>query len=356
MKSALLTLATCVIIFNPILVYSHHSRTNFLYDVNINLEGKVIDYKWRNPHVYIEIQTTDENEIWLIEGGTPSALRRQGWEKDAIKVGDNIMVVGNPDRNREKRLIYMDRINLENGKILRLKSGLRQLQTTGKPLRSETSSIVSNPAVASSLDFSGTWERGPDTFLTVRIFEPPSGWPLTQLGEEQLARYNEHNNPAYDCIERGLPFFSVHPYSLLWVRYEDRIEITLQNSNSKRTLYLNQHEHPDKIEPSLAGHSIARFEEDGSLLVDTIGFPATVRWGLAPGVDSSDQKRVKERYTLNKDGLGMSISLTFEDPVYLTEPVTVHGTYKKIVDFQFEPYECDLEAAKRNLSPPLKTP
>jgi len=250
----------------------------------------------------------------------------------------------------------MDKIYLENGKTLGLKSGLRKLSLTGKLPRGQIITNTIDPNVAPSLDYSGTWTRGPNTFITHLIFEPPVGWPLTKLGEDQLTRYNEHNNPAYICIERGLPFFTVHPYSILWKRFEDRIEISLQNSNSTRTLYLNQLEHPDNIEPSLGGHSIAHFDEDGSLVVDSIGFPDNIRWGLAPGVDSSSQKRVTERYTLSKDGLKITLSLTFEDPMYLTEPVTVTGSYKKIADDPFEPYECDLEAAKRNLTPPLNKP
>ena len=139
------------------------------------------------------------------------------------------------------------------------------------------------------------------------------------------------------------------PYWLAWTRYEDRIEIELQNVTLTRTLHFNQDSHPDDLKPDLMGHSIARIKDDGSLVVDTAGFAAT-RWGLAPGVDSSEQKRVRERYTLDEDGLGMAISLTFMDPVYLTEPVTVQGTYRKVVDTPFEPYECDLEAARRSLS------
>ncbi len=84
--------------------------------------------------------------------------------------------------------------------------------------------------------------------------------------------------------------------------------------------------------------------------MDTVGFSAT-RWRLAAGIDSSEQKRVSERYTLREDGLGMDISMTFNDPVFLTEPVTVNGTYRKVVDVPFEPYECDLEVARRSLSP-----
>ena len=72
--------------------------------------------------------------------------------------------------------------------------------------------------------------------------------------------------------------------------------------------------------------------------------------GLVPGVDSSEQKRIIERYALNNGGMGMGITMTLEDPVYLTEPVTINGTYRKVPDFDLEPFECDLEAARKDLS------
>ena len=356
--SILLTACLFAITATPVL--SHHGRSNFRYDVSTTLEGEVVDFQWRNPHVYIDLKATNENNetaVWLIEAGTPSALKRQGWSKDAFGVGDKIVAVGNPNRNPEKKHLYLQRIVLENGQTLNLASTKRLLEIArGNVVSTDHATDVGEinkptiePAITPSQDFSGTWARGPNNYLTTAYFEPPTDWPLTEQGEAQLARFDEHDNPAYDCLDRGLPFFSVMPYWLAWTRYEDRIEIELQNVTLTRTLHFNQDSHPDDLKPDLMGHSIARIKDDGSLVVDTAGFAAT-RWGLAPGIDSSEQKRVRERYTLDEDGLGMAISLTFMDPVYLTEPVTVQGTYRKVVDTPFEPYECDLEAARRSLS------
>ena len=85
-------------------------------------------------------------------------------------------------------------------------------------------------------------------------------------------------------------------------------------------------------------------------MVDTIGFPEFAKWSLAAGVDASGQKRIRERYTLSEDGLGMAVSITFEGPVYLTEPVTINGSDRKMADDPFEPYECDVEASRRHLN------
>jgi len=366
MKISLIILATCIFILNAMPVMSHHGRSNFRYDINTTLEGEVVDFQWRNPHVYIDLQTINDNnetEVWLIEAGTPSALKRQGWNKYAFGIGDKIVAVGNANRDPEKKHLYLQHIVLESGKTLSLASTKRLLEIERGNVvntdlispEAEAKKSNSEPVVTPSKDFSGTWARGPNNYLTTAYFEPPVGWPLTERGEQQLGRFDELDNPAYDCLDRGLPFFTVMPYWLTWTRYEDRIEIELQNVNIIRTLYFNLDEHPVDLTPNLVGHSIARFDEDGSLLVDTVSF-STTRWGLAPGVDSSEQKRISERYTLSEDGLGMDISITFTDPAYLTEPLTVNGSYRKVADTLSEPYQCDIEAARRSLSPQPKIP
>ena len=57
-----------------------------------------------------------------------------------------------------------------------------------------------------------------------------------------------------------------------------------------------------------------------------------MKWGIAPGVDSSNQKRIVERYDLVNGGMGLEITMTIEDPVYLKEPITINGAYRKTPD------------------------
>ena len=226
----------------------------------------------------------------------------------------------------------------------------------GKLPPSKNDTSTTNLKVAHLQDFSGTWRPGPSNFVTGEYYMPPTDWPLTKLGEEQVAGFNRLDNPSFECLERGLPFFPVKNYDFLWSRFDDRIEITQQQYASTRTIYLNQDTHSDDLNPSLLGHSIARIDDDGSLLVDTVDFPDNVKWGLAPGLDSSEQKHISERYALNKDGLGIEFIITIEDPIYLKEPVTINGSYFKVADDPFEPYACDLEAAGRHKLSALNTP
>jgi len=346
MKSTSLFLTACIFILNATPVMPHHGRSNFLYDVTNSIEGKITYFKWSNPHVYMEVTTTNENnetETWLIEGGTLIALKKQGWMKDSIKLGDDVVVVGTPHKNSKKRHLLLEHIVRKDGETFYMAHRFRP-----PPPKKENNLSVNTPTVTPSVDFAGTWARGSNNYVTGRYFQPPIDWPLTKLGEEQVVNYKEHNNPAYNCLERGLPFLPVKNYNHLWTRFDDRIEISHQYSSSTRTFYLNQDKHPENLKPSLLGHSIAHFDDDGNLIVDTVGFTDGVRWGLAPGLESSDQKHIRERFNLNEDGLGITFSITIEDTVYLTEPVTINGGYNRVADVPFDPFFCDLEAAQRN--------
>jgi hypothetical protein len=62
-----------------------------------------------------------------------------------------------------------------------------------------------------------------------------------------------------------------------------------------RTIQLNMTEHPATIEPSRAGHSIGRWEND-VLVVDTAGFAPGV---LSPPVLHTDRLHVVEGFSLD---------------------------------------------------------
>ncbi len=100
--------------------------------------------------------------------------------------------------------------------------------------------------------------------------------------------------------------------------------------------------------PSHLGHSIGWFDGE-TLVVDTAYF-APAQWGVGSGVSSSEQKHLTERFTLTDEGRRMQFEYTIEDPVYLTEPVTLSTTLALDSGYPFQDeYGCDPEAASRHL-------
>ena len=76
---------------------SHHAFTaEFDANAPINITGKVLKVEWINPHawVHVEVEEDKKKTVWMIEGGTPNTLIRNGITKDSIKPGIEIVVRG----------------------------------------------------------------------------------------------------------------------------------------------------------------------------------------------------------------------------------------------------------------------
>ncbi|MEO6339041.1 MAG: DUF6152 family protein [Caulobacteraceae bacterium] len=87
-------------------VSAHHSFAIFFGgDKTVSVTGTVTEFTFANPHGVIAVSTKNakgEAEIWKAESNSPSILRRRGWEKDSLKVGDVITVEGWPARDGSK--------------------------------------------------------------------------------------------------------------------------------------------------------------------------------------------------------------------------------------------------------------
>ena len=85
--------------------WAHHSFAAYEPTKQIKLSGVVTEFKWTNPHVYIQLEAPDpasgETKKWLIECASTSILNRAGWKFNLIKAGDKITAIVSPLRNGE---------------------------------------------------------------------------------------------------------------------------------------------------------------------------------------------------------------------------------------------------------------
>ena len=83
--------------------FAHHSvSAAFDAERTIAFEGVVTKVDWFNPHIwfYLTVEGSDGTSAdYQCEGSSPNALRRRGWTKDSLKIGDQISVDGLVARN-----------------------------------------------------------------------------------------------------------------------------------------------------------------------------------------------------------------------------------------------------------------
>jgi hypothetical protein len=83
-------------------LYAHHSYAA-TYDTSreVKLEGKLVQFVLRNPHSFVHVEAPDEKGVmqrWAVEWAGFAQLASQGVQRETLKVGDSIVIMGRPSR------------------------------------------------------------------------------------------------------------------------------------------------------------------------------------------------------------------------------------------------------------------
>ncbi len=319
---------------------AHHSRANYRLDTVLEFEGIVTAHQYRNPHTFLTLETINdagETQEWLLAANSVSNLRRGGWSAETFAVGEKISVRGNPDRDPDKLLLFIDTVTKSDGSTY-LSGGLAPGGQTPQ----------SSDSAVGSTDFTGIWQ--PDfSARNIAAGFMPADLPMTAKGQSFLDAYDMADDPALDCEAESLPMTLLPIYPVQFSRVGDaELHIWYEQFDGRRVVHLGMDGHPADTAPSHMGHSIG--EISGNVLtVDTTLFTED-HWGLGRGAPSGLQKHVVERYTLASDGMLVDVEYIFEDPEYLSEAVTETGAMLLNPGYVMEAWDCDRDAARRHLS------
>jgi hypothetical protein len=322
-------------------VSAHHSDAGIDMEGVVAFQGTVTEFHWRNPHVYVLVETTDangESVEWDVQMGPVNVIARRGWTADALVPGDEVTVRGHPARNGRPYAI-LESIEKEGGLLL--------------------GTAVAAPAVPpSASSLAGRWMA--DRSAT---FNYPGGFDgffhaqlvLTDKGRAAQAAYDplSGNNPESTCVGRPTPASLVSSSIYLTeIEIDDDLETIMLRSeyfDEERTVYMDGRTHPDSGERFVTGHSTGSWEGD-TLVVDTANF-ADHRSPYQIGVPSGGQKRVVETYRLADDGRIIDLTFMLEDPEYLAEPMTHARNLKYSPHLEMFVGGCDEQATSRFVEP-----
>lgn len=327
------TLVVALFLFSGAALVAHHSPAAFDRSQELRIEGTLVKFVYSNPHTYLTIDVVGPDgtrRTQEVEVGPVSTLQPLGLTRDALRVGERVVVRANAHRRGPGYTVL----------------GLELTRSDGQtfPLFLAADSVrPASTAIATGL--AGTWQPAREGFSALN--KGIGSWPLTDEGRRRLTHARDTNStPQSECIPAGAPMLMVYPVATK-VEVSDRtVVFDIDWLGAKRTVHLDT-THPPGLEPTLQGHSVGRWEGE-TLVVDTVGFAAHDE-GLGFGMPSSATKHLVERFTLTADRRRLTYEVTVEDTQYLSRPVTFTSQWQYSPELRASGIECDLEIARRYL-------
>ena len=108
-------------------LFAHHGR-GATYDMKkqVTLKGVITEVAWRNPHVaiYMDVKDAGGKVVnWAFENSNVSTLARQGYNRNTLRVGEEITAVVNPSAQGAPRGIVVKVILPDGKEIMSRESG-----------------------------------------------------------------------------------------------------------------------------------------------------------------------------------------------------------------------------------------
>ena len=119
MKSLLI--ASTLVVALAVPMAAHHSPAAFEPTKTVTLAGTIKEFRWQNPHSWIEIVVPNEkgqDVVWAVELTSPTYLIRSGWKSTTLKPGDKVTVVGRPLKSGEPGSAIFTSVTLASGQTL----------------------------------------------------------------------------------------------------------------------------------------------------------------------------------------------------------------------------------------------
>jgi hypothetical protein len=312
---------------------AHHSAAAFDTQKEVKLTGSIVSYRFANPHVYLTLQVKKEDGSTVrteVEAGAASVLNGLGFNKNSVKVGEVVTVVGNPDRRNPDRFLLGRDLTKQDG--------------TYVPLNIASRSVYEG-RTATATSIAGTW-FSPRTSFNAFLGGTRS-WSLTDKGKAAAAAADPRATTQKDCVPIGVPALMVYPVANTITVQKDRVVMKVDWMEAERTVYLDGRAHPPANQTFLHGHSVGRWEGK-TLVVETTNFRDHAM-GNSTSVPGSTQKKVIERFTISDDGKQMIYAGEMEDPVYLAQPVKWSTQWEYRPTMQHSNQKCDVEVARKFL-------
>jgi len=329
-------------------VSAHHSDAGIDLESMVIIEGTVKEFAWRNPHVYLIIESEQSGEVvdWQLRMGTVATQTRQGWTRDTLLPGELVRARANVQASGGPYGILRS-LDKEGG--VSASFGIETL-IAAQEGDGETPSVESLEGIwRMNLRKWKSYPGGFDGYYDAQL-------TLNDKGRAAQAAYDplSDENPESTCDGRPTPSMldSTQIYMMeIDLSQQDEViiirgeEARANEPGATRMVYMDGRGHPDPSERFAEGHSIGWWQDD-QLVIDTANFEDH-RSPYQIGVPSGGQKHVIERYRLGNDGTYMDAQYILEDPEYLARPLLINHELLPSPHLVMVYGECDEENAGR---------
>jgi len=328
LSAAIAGLAATAFFVAPVL--AHHSMSMFDNSKEVLIKGTVARLDWKNPHIYLIVETVGEDGKKQLIQGEGLAITQalvDGLHQKDLPPGAQVVVRANPNRNGQGKTVRLLDVTTQDGEIHPFYAANAKTRTL-------------TPAAS----LAGNW--APSRQSMTAAWGVIARWPITPAGRA----IQKQNKADGLCYVEPTPFLATLD-ELRTIRVS-RNEVVFHFNNSGddavRTVRLNA-THAANVKPSRFGDATGKWEGE-TLVIDTIAFEPNPS-GLFVNIPSSARKHTVERLTLTDDHMRLRYETTVEDPVYLEKPASFTMLWDHRPDLKPSPRSevCDPAIARRYL-------
>ena len=308
--------------------FAHHSTSHYSRDIS-EMEGTLVDIHWRNPHVYLFLETEDEaseQTVWELEAGTLYNIERTGISSDLFNIGDQIRVAGNKS-DKYPNQFWLENVLASNGQeyifVARSTPRWNDIATGG---RQDWNNTATGNKKTSDVG-EGIFRVWSPSAAGTELSPGLNANRISDVATEEALAGKANWDYTFDqtCQVPGMPRANHSPHPHQFIDMDDTIHIYSEEFHQTRIIHMNAEGDPETQPYSLLGYSTGKWENERELVIETtrIDFP----FMDLTGIKQSREVSVKETYVLSEDESRVEYTVIINDPVMLKEAYIKRGVW-----------------------------
>ena len=329
----------------------------------ITLRGAVTAIDWANPHAHVFVNVSEPAGgvvNWAIELESPVDLRRQGWSRTDLSVGDVVTVDGLAARDGSKQAWSVSMTVARTGQKVFFERPISPPVATHKPTPKWPDG---QPRLGAAPGETGYWafpsattlaERGVNVQADVHgllnsIADAPKVAPFQQWARDLYVyrqRASLKDDPMFlHCLPPGGPRMFQNHFGVQFLEQRERQRVFLMMGGGNRNwrlIYTDGRQQRGQVQgdadnPLYFGRAVGRWDGE-ALVVDTKGFNERF-WFSNGGLPHTEQLHLVERIT-RPDFDTLRYSVNIEDPGAYTRPWSAEWTLRWVPGEDMPEYFC----------------